>query len=160
MTRRKLFVLGTIGASATAGITLGSVLASARRGPKVRIYKPMTIVIDPPVAEVGALTIRVKASLPVQPFDFVLLWWIDVRRVNTDTGEITSVITREYDQQPLAHPAGRTADVTFTERLEMPAGRYEVLVGLREMRPRWDDAGNVTEPHASIVATTRTLFVR
>jgi len=154
MTRRQW--IGT-GAALLGAAALATAVGAGRRALRPA-QGPVTLMIQgsPADAPPGVLVIAARAHVAAHAIDFNLCWFCEVR-----SADLTRTIAaQEYDRQWFAVPAGRTADPTFAERLEMPPGQYNVLIGLREERPTFDRAWNVVQAHSGIVASSRLLTVR
>ena len=163
-TRRKLIGLGgiSLGAGALAGILLARASGGPRRPRRTQVASgdQMTLDLEDTKPVTRALVIRASATVARIPWDCRFCWYLEVRRWDSETGKYVVIDQREYDQQWFGLPAGRTAKPTFAERISpVPAGEYNVLVGLREERPRRRADGTL-EPHISMVALSRVLTVR
>jgi hypothetical protein len=161
MTRR-WFVL--LGCSVLAGAGVMRAVGSGRRtavsGGRADVM--MTTVDETPAdAPPGLLLISARAHLPARSIGFQMYWFFEIRQADpASPGRLRAVATQEYLDQWFSVPIGQLVEPTFTERLEYPAGQYNVLVGLRESRPTFNRDGTVAQVHTQICAGSQWLTVR
>ena len=139
-----------------AGLTAATI-GAARRPWFVINYESVSLVIEDPPADTppGFLAVRATGHVPVQPHDLAVCWYVEIR--TTDVAQIHG--QHEYVDEWFPVKKGSTADPTFFDRFPMPAGEYNVLVGLREGRPTMHEDGSITE-HSPLFATSRLITVR
>jgi len=146
---------------AGAGVMLARAFGGARRPPTTVISTDqLRMDVEDTAPQAAVLAIRAKAMVGPLFMDSVCWWFIEVRRIDEMTGQPVKVLVRDYDHQKFNLPAGRRVRPTFADQLDMPAGRYSVLVGIREERPIGDGEGNIVVPHITLIASSRLLTVR
>jgi hypothetical protein len=161
MLRRRFIGLCGVGLGGVAGVMLARAFGGARRPPaRASSADQLVLSIEQTGPLAGELRIRAAAKIGPLPVDHDLCWYVDVRRIDPVSGQMASTWSQEYGDQWFQLQAGRKAAPTFAERLEMPAGRYSVLVGLRESRPTLNEHGVIAQPHSSVGASSRVLTVR
>jgi hypothetical protein len=159
MNRRHL-LLGLIPIGAAIGALTAAV--ASQRPRVIGRNDPIRITIDdaPDDTPAGVLLISARARIPRQTINFRLHWFFQVRRWN-DAGRLEELAPdQEYLNQRFDLAAGQTLAPTFHERWDMPAGRYNVLVGLREERPTWNRDATIAQRYSTVVAESRDLVVR
>jgi hypothetical protein len=155
MTRRQY--LRRIGLGVIPVAAIATAIGAGRHAWRVTSYKSVSLVIqDPPTnTPPGVLAVSAEAHVPVQPSNLVLFWFVEVR-----SGDLEQALGgQEYLHQAFPVPAGATANPKLSERIEMPTGVYNILVGLREQRPTLHEDGTV-ERHSVVVAESRRITVR
>jgi hypothetical protein len=79
---------------------------------------------------------------PDVPYDCHYWWIVQFRRRADNVGSGPEM---QYDHQSFVVKANRPRRVTFDDAFEVGPGRYNVLVGVREVSPIVDQHGNEVE---------------
>jgi hypothetical protein len=164
LTRRVLLKSASLGAAGVAGVLLARAYGGGRRRSDRRTIvssDQYLLVVEETPPQVGVLVVKARARIGATiPIAENLWWYLDVRKIDETTAKMATVEFREYKHQTFHHAVGEIANPTFVERIEnVPAGRYNVLVGLRERRGVRHLDGTRT-PYSEGVASNQTLIVR
>lgn len=112
-------------------------------------------ILDPPArTPSGLLVIQAKATIPPQPLDLRLSWHVALR-----SAAMEPLADQEYARGVFTVRKGASATRVFAERLEMPAGNYNVLVSLLD--DRWTMHADASlDQKTPVCQASKTLTVR